>query len=106
MTLFWRLFLSIFAALMLTAEPWPTLPTNFGIPSSEIDPADLRVLGRTASVVQRGLEEQGLESIRQMQRSRLRPMLFEMDGRPITRVPFFARELAERAPAENLGCDL
>ena len=102
MTLFWRLFLSIFAALMLTAGTVAYITHEFrDIPSSEIDPGGAQVLGRTASVVQRGLEEQGLESIRQMQRSRLRPMLFEMDGRPITRVPFFARELAERATPEN-----
>ena len=84
MTLFWRLFLSIFAALMLTAGTVAYITHEFrDVPSSEIDPGGAQVLGRTASVVQRGLEEQGLESIRQMQRSRLRPICisdFKADG--------------------------
>ena len=80
MTLFWRLFLSIFAALLLTGGSMAFIShTLRDIPSSDIDPGGAAVLGRSAGVVSQVLEREGLDGLRDVQRRRLRPLLFEMD---------------------------
>ena len=98
MTLFWRLFLSIFAALLLTGGSMAFIShTLRDIPSSDIDPGGAAVLGRSAGVVSQVLEHEGLAGLRDVQRRRLRPLLFEMDGEPVIRAPHFVRQLAEQA---------
>ena len=101
MTLFWRLFLSIFAALMLTAGTVAYITHEFrDIPSSEIDPAEL------------GAGPHGLRGSTGTRRARVRvdspdaaqssaPDAVRNGWAPNHSRAVFARELAERATLEN-----
>lgn len=102
MTLFWRLFLAIFVALLLTAAAMAFITHKLReIPSSDIDPGGAAALGRLASSVDQVLARDGLEGVKRMDRRRFRPVLFELDGQALIRAPHFVDKIAETAQADR-----
>lgn len=102
MTLFWRLFLAIFAALLLTAAAMAFVTHKFReIPSSDIDPGGAAALGRLASAVDQVLARDGIDGVKRMDRRRFRPLLFELDGKALMRAPRFVYDIAETAQADR-----
>lgn len=98
MTLFWRLFLSLFCALVVTAAAMGFITHALReIPSSDIDPGGAAALGRLANVVSQNLNAQGIEGVKSMDRRRFRPLLFELDGTPLMRAPHFLDQIAKKA---------
>lgn len=102
MSLFWRLFGSILCALLLTAAVMGFITHSLReIPSSDIDPGGAAALGRLASVVSQTLSTDGIDGVKNMDRRRFRPVLFELDGKPLMRSQHFLTEIAQTASAES-----
>ena len=102
MSLFWRLFGSILCALLLTAAVMGFITHSLReIPSSDIDPGGAAALGRLASVVSQTLSTDGIDGVKNMDRRRFRPVLFELDGKPLMRSQHFLTEIAQTASPES-----